>query len=477
MNEKEELKKVFDLYSKGEYKKAKTINDNILNKYPNNSYAKKYSSLIWMKLNLQSTKSTKVQWKTLKCPHCLSKIPFSSLTLAQQNKIKWRNYSNLEIKCPYCHTNFTLQKKSTNSIFWIKIWDIANIWTKKYRAVWYVVYDWKWYETSYSWKTWYMEWILLWEDNSYYYFSEWYSFDDWEKENEYDFSTKIIPKFNFKPNYNWSFIEIDWKKIYFSWTQKVKVKSVYWENTKTHTIWEDVELFEFKYKWIWYVIEKEQAWTQSEAWIYKVTDSNYKKSALTFWKNIKDLPKNSNNFWFKKIDWWLIINIIVFWFFWLVLFWDFIWSIFSFLFSIILYVLLIWLAYFFFKSKVEKTKYIISFFLTPLIAYLLFLPIFNSIFESKQTVDFPINDTWEKYEHTIISPSITAEKVSKTQSYTNWWTRTYYEKISWLQFSIKTKEDKQIIKNIDSILKNNWSLKWNESYIKELFEWKYYKLK
>jgi len=46
----------------------------------------------------------------------LAKIPFSGLNNEKKSEIKSGNYNNLEIKCPYCHTKFVLQKKKAQSI-------------------------------------------------------------------------------------------------------------------------------------------------------------------------------------------------------------------------------------------------------------------------------------------------------------------------------------------------------------------------
>gem|GEM_PF-5908452 len=51
----------------------------------------------------------------MKCPHCESSISLSALNEEQKTKIRENNYENLSLKCPYCNTNFTLQKKSFDS--------------------------------------------------------------------------------------------------------------------------------------------------------------------------------------------------------------------------------------------------------------------------------------------------------------------------------------------------------------------------
>jgi len=187
------LKEVFSLYESRKYKEAIEINNQILKEDPSNIYAKKYASLLSSKLNIQD-KKVRVKWKALKCPHCLAKIPFSGLTENQRKSIKSWNYNNLEIKCPYCNTKFVLQKKKSNSILWIKIWDIATIDWKKYRVTWYVEYSWYWYEDNYSGWVKYLEWLLLWKNNEYKYFSEWKNSDDWVWTNEFELSEFYIIK-------------------------------------------------------------------------------------------------------------------------------------------------------------------------------------------------------------------------------------------------------------------------------------------
>ena len=285
MDIKDKLKQVSDLYHVGELSKAKKINDEILAEDPNNVYAKKYSSLLNEKTIPTWNKDKKVivKWKKLKCPHCVSAIWFSSLTEEQREKIKEKKYNNLEIKCPYCHTKFVLQSKKANSMIGLKVWDFATIDNVKYRTTGYVEYEWKWHEWGYSDKTWYLEWILLWEDNSYYYFSEWYSIDEWSREYEFELSNKIIPPFSLKPNYDSNKIEIDWKNVNIKWHCDLKVKSLYWENSKIYTNGESVSLYEFNHSGQSYVIEKESSWRQVESWIYKTKELSRGSSLSLFW--------------------------------------------------------------------------------------------------------------------------------------------------------------------------------------------------
>jgi len=286
MNIKDKLNKVYSLYEKWDYNKAKEINDNILKEDPNNIYANKYQSLLLRKLKTFNKKEiTRVKWKQMKCPHCNSKIWFSALTNDQRLSIKNWNYNNLEIKCPYCHTKFILQKRKANSILWLKIWDKAIINNKTYRVTWYIEYVWTWYEWRYSGRLWYLEWILLWDKWEYIYFSEWFFEDDWVRENEFELSSKVIPK---------NKIDLNWYKE----KNKLVVKSIYWENSKSFIIWEKVEIFDY-----WnYVLEKEWSWRQKEVWFYTKKSISHKEACNIFNKefNIR-----------SKVNWWDIVNFII----------------------------------------------------------------------------------------------------------------------------------------------------------------------
>mgnify|MGYP001951740481 CR=1 FL=1 len=85
------------------------LNNQILEKYPENIYASRYQQLIQKKLLSDSIESKKwaipkVKWKTLKCPHCTSKIPFSWLSQENRRRIDNKDLDNLEIKCPTIET-------------------------------------------------------------------------------------------------------------------------------------------------------------------------------------------------------------------------------------------------------------------------------------------------------------------------------------------------------------------------------------
>ena len=461
MDENKEIKKVFELYSAWNFKEAQELNNKILESFPSNMYAKRYEKILSDKLPSPSkgdelgvrSKSAKVRWKSLKCPHCLAKIPFSGLTWEQKSEIKKWNYNNLEIKCPYCHTKFILQKRKAQSRLWIKIWDIANIDWKKYRATGYVEYRWHWYEDWYSDITNYLEWILLWEDNSYYYFSEWYSIDDWSSEEEFELSKKIIPNFNIPTNFN-------------SYTEAT-VKSIYWENSKNYVVWEKTILYDFKISWKNYIKEIEWAWSQKEAGIYEAKEISWKEAGKIFWKEFKNKSSEYWNFlkksWDNNFIWWLVFAII-FWinFISLIPAEYIVWWIILVIISALFYV---------FKDKIpEKYSKIIYFIIAlPIFSFFIFQPIFNWILENKEKIELNNLVETKKSELKFIDYSIMQEKQTSSTRYDYGGTKTYYERNIWLKFSVKTEEDKKIIekiKNLDS-----------ENKIKKMFKWPIYKLK
>ena len=382
----------------------------------------------------------------------MAKIPFSGLNNEQKSEIKKWNYNNLEIKCPYCHTKFVLQKKKAHSILWIKIWDIANIEWKKYRVTGYVEYDGYWYEDWYSDVTKYLEWILLWENNSYYYFSEWYSVDEWSSEEEFELSKKIIPNFRI-PSYLTTFT-------------KATVKSIYWENSKNYVVWEKTILYEFTNSWTNYVKEIEWAWSQKEAGIYETRSISWNQANKIFGKENSGVHFNkswTNPFKWINLDnfWWIIIfgwiTALTFIPFWLIALWI---------------TLIIW--YFIFKNKNITEIWIIPKLLFLSIWGLIFInfvftPLFNTILEKKQKIEISNLDEAKKIELKFKDFSVMQEKQTHSTKYDYGGVRTYYSKNTWLKFSIKTEEDKKIIEKIKNLEEN--------LEIKKMFDWDLYKLK
>lgn len=420
MENKEKLEKIYELYNSKNYIEANNLNNEVLASEPNNVYAKRYTSLLAPYLQTTHSKEingkiTKVKWEKLVCPHCKSAIAFSSLNEEQRAKIKTSEYNNLELKCPYCNINFVLQKIKANSILRIKIWDVITYNKKTYRTIWYVEYQWKWVEWSYSWKTRYLEWILLWNNNSYLYFSEGEYYDDWIKNEEFEFSNKVTPDFVLKPNFSSWYVEINWENIKFKESIYVKTTSLYWENSKSYKVWEDVELYYFAYNWNKYAIEKEWAWRQAEAGIYLSNLVSKSLAASYFWKTINSVYDFSGNPW---IVWFLV--------------------------------LLIW----------------------PIFSFLIFIPVFNLILESEQKISIEQLTEWKKYRVNFKHQELINEEVIGTTKYDYGWIKTHYSKNIWLKFSVLSENDKKIIKYIKWL----WN-QMEKSDIGKIFLWDIYKLK
>lgn len=477
MDTNKEIKRVFELFTEKKFEKAQELNNKILETFPNNMYAKKYEKILADKIKFDNNKwwvekVAKVRWKSLKCPHCLAKIPFSGLSEEQRNEIKKWNYNNLELKCPYCHTKFVLQKRKSDSIFWIKIWDIANIDWKKYRTTGYVEYSWRWYEGNYSGWVKYLEWLLLAEDNSFLYLSEWKSSDDWVWTQEFEISEKFIPKQIWDINYISWYAEINWSKKYLKETDKVSVKSVYWENSKNTIVWEKVELYDFGD----FVIEKESSWSQTEAWFYKIKEISWSKVASYFWKeynNVSDIWEK-----IKKL-----------------LSWDIFWQLFVVFIIWINFISLIptkyiywWIAliiafvsYYIFKDKLWEKWQKILFWLIwlPIFSFFIFQPIFNSILENKQKIELSKLDKAEKVELNFKDSSVMKEKQTSSTRYDYGGVRTYYSKNTGLKFSVKNDEDKKILEKINKLKKETeeWYSIQDENKLVKMFNWDLYKLK
>ncbi|MCP4523520.1 MAG: hypothetical protein GY828_04850, partial [Candidatus Gracilibacteria bacterium] len=235
------LNKIYTLYSGEKYLEAKQLNDQVLQQDPNNIYAKRYQGLLEKKIKLTVEPERKgpiptVAGKSLKCPHCVAKIALSGLTQGQKNRIRNKDLDNLEIKCPYCHTEFMLQKKTAKSLLGIKLGEKITYKQKSYRTTGYIEYEGNWYEGNYSGKVWYLEWILLGDDNSYLYFSEGYSVDDGRKVHEFDFSQKTIPKMPMSVDFSNKTFSASGIPMQMKEYSKVKVKSAYGENSKSFKI-------------------------------------------------------------------------------------------------------------------------------------------------------------------------------------------------------------------------------------------------
>ena len=418
MSINQKLNQLNQLFADKNCKEAMLLSEEILKEEPTHIYAKKYQDLIKPYLNDKSEvwKIATVKWKNLKCPHCESSIFLSALNTEQKEKIRKNDYQNLAIKCPYCNTTFTLQKKSSSSIIWIQIWDKIEYLWKKYRVTGCVNYTWTWYEKNYSWRLNYQEWILLWDDNSYLYFSEWYFWDDWEENYEFEFSKKITPNFDLEFVSDEEF-RINSSLRNFDERNFVSASSLYWENSKVFQVWESIKLYEFSYSWKQYVLEKENSWRQSEAWIYETWSVSKTQVFKIFWKEMKyDWNGFSSPF----------SNLLKFKLFHLFVSWP--------IFCVFVVVLS------------------------------------NNIFEGKQLIELKDISEWKKYEIQFTDESLKKTELIKTKTYDYWWIRKYYKTIEWLKFSVQTEQDKEIIEKLK---------KWNfeNSELKKIFSGKIIKLK
>jgi len=494
------LNEVFILYSKWKYKEAEKLNNEVLLKEPDNVYSKRYAKLLSEKISNPSDKKAKIKWKSIKCPHCLAKIPFSWLTEEQREEIKKGKYNDLEIKCPYCHTNFVLQKRKANSILWLKIGDTATIEGKKYRLTGYVQYRGYWHEWSYSEWTKYLEWLLLWENNEYKYFSEWASSDDWIWTNEFELSEKYIPKQIWKIDYIKQTAEIEWKSLYAKEWDKVRVISVYWENSKNTEVWEQVEIYDF-----WdIIIEKESSWWQIEAGFYKTKELSWKQAAKLFWKEYSHFNDISSWFWKVISNSWE--NGVFTWIFLIFIFWiNFISLIPKEVWFWLIWIILLWIIYYFSKDIIpEKYKKIfLVLMLLPIFSFFVFKPIFNSFIENKQKIELKDLKNAKKIEIKFTDYSVMKEKATNSTHYDYGGTRTYYQKNTWLKFSIYSEDDKKILEKIKNYSKAEEISKWSmvsdiadrlmskkyenfddalnntndEDKINKMFKWLIYKLK
>lgn len=473
MDENQKLKNIYKLYNEEKYEEAFSLVQEILSFNPKNIYAKRYEDLLRPYLNDKSViwKIPTVKWKNLSCPHCLSSIWFPALNQEQRTKIRNNNYNNLSIKCPYCNNIFTLQKKSEQSILWIKIWDKINYLWENYRVTWSVKYAWNWYELGESWELNYLEWILVSDTKKYLYFSEWYFMDEYTKKYEFEFSQKTTPYFSFEFK-NESFI-INWKKRNFSEKNIIKAASLYWENSKVFEVWEKVEIYEFSYENVDYVLEKEKSWRQSEAWIYKTWSVSKFKAANLFWKEAVFWKENV----FSKEDIlpWKKNKLL----FWLAYLWILFYSIsynyfydFSRVFGIVILFFIIVLV---FTSPVLLTfitnvkKFLFTVILSwPLIVLLLYFSL-PFVLETKKEITLENIWLWDKYKIEFENDLQKTDYLSE-KTYDYWWVRKYYQTLKWLNFSVKTQEDKEIIEKI---------LKWENlpEELKKIFSQKIYKLK
>lgn len=487
MEKTQALKQIYSLYTEWKYSEAKVMNDKILESEPNNMYSKRYQNLLEQKMKSELEQTRKwpiptIKGKSLKCPHCISKIALSWLTQWQKDRIRNKDLDNLEIKCPYCHTEFMLQKRTARSLLGIKLWETINYKQKTYRTVGYIEYSWRWYEWSYSGVVKYLEWILLWNDNSYLYFSEGYSVDDGSKKYEFDFSYKEIPK---NP------LSVDFSKKTFSlWGvlmqmkgySEVKVQSAYWENSKSFKIWEEVILAPDNVSWSGCVYEQESSGTQTEVWIYKTDKVNESLARKIF---NKTWPSNySNNTQFNIDNLWWIGQVFFWWIFGLIMFSEYISS------QIILYwfwIIILWLFLYNLPKIIESSsnnaqlsivyKLLMFIIVWPLLMYTVIIPLANIVIENKTEIVLENLNKWKKIELNFPAWYNKSQVTTSTTKYDYGGVRTYYKENEWFKFSIQSEEDVSLINKIIENKEGYKTVTTNEENLNKLFEGKLYKLK
>lgn len=291
----EQYRAIYQLMKENRHQEAFSLLQEIRKEDPDNPYLKRSEDLIRPFLNDASEvgKIATVKAKNLKCPHCQSAIALSALNTEQREKIRANDYSNLSIKCPYCHTTFTLQKKTFTSVLGIKIGDTINYSGEAYRVTGAVSYLGHWYEDGYSGALSYLEWILVSDKKQYLYFSEGYAIDDDERVYEFEFSQKIVPNFSLGLDGGDQYLWINEKKHHIEEENRVRARGLYGENSKVFTVGENINLFEFSYQGKNYVLEKEQAGRQQEAGIYETKSVSHREACNIFQKAYTPLPRHT----------------------------------------------------------------------------------------------------------------------------------------------------------------------------------------
>jgi hypothetical protein len=463
------INEVWTLYSQGKFSDAQKINNEILENDSKNIYAIRYKRILAEKVKKDKKNLwVRVKWKILKCPHCLAKIPISALSVTKRVKIKRQWYNNLQITCPYCSTEFVLQKRTMSSILGLKIGEIAIIEWKKYRTTGCVKYVWKWYDWQYSWDTRFLEWLLLGEDNNYYYFSEWKSYtQDWI-EQEFELSRKVTPEFSLSPEYSNMKVKIWWVMKNFSWRTEAKVEKVYGENSKKYQIWEITQLFEFNHSWKKYVIEKEWVGSQMEAGIYETKNLSKSQAWKIFDKNVSEWSS------IAKI-WKKIPRFVLYPFIWIPAFLMLVsnnWYIFSTFLFLLGVGLSVGILVYYFKKDWSLLKILMLWLWGYIIAQFLFAPIFNLFLESKNHVTISEITQSKKYESEFSNTELSTTEETGRTSYEHGWIRTSYKQNIWLKFSVRDSKDQEVLEYITKQINN-----WETSELTKIFTEKIYKIK
>jgi hypothetical protein len=126
-----------------------------------------------------------------------------------------------------------------------------------------------------------------------------------------------VPEFNLW-ELNEKSISIDWKEYQITETCEVSISEVYWENSKSYTIWEHIKTYQLSYKWKDYVFEKEESSTQKEIWVYHTWEVDDKK-LRKWWLSYNDIAINkfsNDKHFLLKVFAVLTIWILSFLYFW-----------------------------------------------------------------------------------------------------------------------------------------------------------------
>ena len=413
-------------------------------KDPNNPYLQKYKKLfsdICNKKTLSTKKSkVKIWWKTIKCPHCWNYLRMNDKIKKTYLDYKQWKTSQLEFQCEYCWTKFVWNKTPVKPIFLsrknVNIWKNIEIDNKIYRISSIVQYKWKRAESDEIWNLKYNEYLLVDKNWDIKYLSEslatWY----WGSEEETELSWKVIPPFQIL-EITPSFIKTNKWNLTIKEVDKVKVKKIFWENTKSYTIWENIILYYFSYNWEDYILEKEGSSTQQEVWIYKrkyVNLSKYNKVVNNHFQNLSNFSELSKNIIILISIFFLINNIF---------------NISSLIIKLFFLWILIYIIILSFDWKFANNLRSII-----MLSGLIFFIIYTYLTFSSEQKEY------KKWTTTKWLYKIKFDNNNKFKTYI--WKRTYdygwiqgkFKMYDWIKFAIKSDKDIETLKNIKEYIKN-----------------------
>ena len=459
------LKDIYDAYTKKDCNKMQELLISLEKKDPDNIYLKKYKQLYdnTCKENKKTEKNWKVKiwWKAIRCPHCWNYLRMNDKVKKIYKDYKQWKIKQLEFECENCWTKFIWDKHSIKHLFLTKvwIWKEITIENEKYNISSIVRYEWKRAETDEMWNLKYNEYLLVDKNWDIKYLSESKSSWSWGSEDETELSWKVIPPFDIQ-EINTSYIKTNKWNLKVKEIDKVKVKKIYWENTKSYTVWEEVLLYYFGYDWKDYVLEKESSASQSEVWIYERKHVNLSWNNKIYDNiNMKGLFDNFNS---NKIILITIASIFLIYIIpgiWYIIIW-------------LLFLLPIWTIFHFSKFIPKNVTTVTSLFRFFIMLFMIPIFIFPFIYVGleffMQAKEYS-NNNQEKWIY-----KITFNKQNKLKIY-DWkitydygWTKDRFKEFDWIKFSIKIEKDKKILenlkKNIDKI--NNFqNIPKNDIYI------------